>query len=114
MSKYRIKDLESIANMFKALSSPQRLRIFLTLASDCARGNCCAGKGGLRRTVGDLGSGLDLASSTVSHHLKELKNSGLMKVERRGRKVECYVDEKTLNRLSAILDYEVESGTKKK
>lgn len=100
--------------MFKALSSPQRLRIFLTLAADCTRGDCCSGKGGMRRTVGDLGNGLDLASSTISHHLKELKNSGLMKVERKGRKVECYIDEKTVNRLTAILEYEDQAVVKKK
>jgi ArsR family transcriptional regulator len=34
--------------------------------------------------VGDIGSDLDIAASTLSHHLEKLKNEGLIKVRREG------------------------------
>ena len=58
-----------------------------------ARSFCC---------VGDLASEVDLAPSTVSHHLKELRQAGLIQVERRGRQIECRTGEKSLRRLVAF------------
>lgn len=86
--------------MFKALSNPQRLRIFLTLTKCCA--SCEATEEGMRRCVGDLGEDLDVGPSTVSHHMKELRQSGLVCVERRGQKVECWVNSDALQVLSAF------------
>ena len=42
--------------------------------------------------VGALGKDLDIAPSTVSHHLKELAQAGLIKMNRRGQNTECQVD----------------------
>jgi ArsR family transcriptional regulator len=106
MSKRRDIEIDRLAGMFKALSHPQRLRMFVTLASTCcvpaAQGDarpaasyCCAG---------DLGENLDIAPSTVSHHLKELRQAGVMQVERRGRRIDCYVTEETLTTLEAFFD----------
>jgi ArsR family transcriptional regulator len=103
MSKYRRADIDRFAAMFKALSNPQRLRIFLNLASCCSRDNRCeTSMEGMRRCVGDLGKNLGLAASTVSHHIKELRHSGLMKVERRGQKVECWISEDILRLLASF------------
>ncbi len=35
---------------------------------------------------------MDLAPSTVSHHLKELRQAGLVQMERKGRQVECWIE----------------------
>ena len=79
MSKYRSADIERFAGMFKALSNPQRLRIFFKLATCCVPGaRCDASAGGMRRCVGDLGGDLGLAPSTVSHHLARLSDVGLV------------------------------------
>jgi ArsR family transcriptional regulator, arsenate/arsenite/antimonite-responsive transcriptional repressor len=105
MSKYRKSDIDRFAAIFKALSNPQRLRIFLKLAGCCVpRVSCDATPGGMHRCVGDLGSDLGCAASTVSHHIKELRNSGLLQVERRGQKIECWISEDTLRRLASFFD----------
>ena len=89
--------------MFKALSNPHRLRIFLELATNCVSGRCCeASVAGMRRCAGDLGADLGLAASTVSHHLKELRRAGLMHVERRGQKIECWISDDTLRLLATF------------
>ena len=91
--------------MFKALSNPHRLRIFLNLVSSCsAKNRCQATNEAIRSCVGDLGRDLGLAASTVSHHLKELRQAGLMKVERQGQKVECWISEERIRELADFFD----------
>jgi ArsR family transcriptional regulator len=105
MSNYRTDEVEPLAKMFKALSNPHRLRIFLNLLSTCgAEIGCEATKEAVRSCVGDLGKDLGLAASTVSHHLKELRQVGLMKVERRGQKVECWISQERIRELADFFD----------
>ncbi len=87
---------EKFAEMFKALGNPNRLKIFLRLVSCCvtsaatqiqesvdSEGCAC---------VGDLGQDLGIVPSTISHHIKELRQAGLIQMERRGQKIECWID----------------------
>lgn len=66
-------DLSSEANVFKALADPARLTILATLA-----------RAGDEVCVCDFTSGIGLNQSTVSHHLKILKDAGLVTAVRRG------------------------------
>jgi ArsR family transcriptional regulator len=100
MSNYRTQD-ELDAEQFAALGNPARLAIFRRLASCCPQAGACCSPQDSRRCVGDLGADLDLAPSTISHHLKELRRAGLIRCERRGRFVDCWVDPETLRRLGA-------------
>ncbi len=47
-------------------------------------------------SVNDIVKKLDVAQPTVSHHLKILKNAGLVKSERRGKQVLYTIDQKRL------------------
>jgi ArsR family transcriptional regulator len=67
------KELGSEVVLFKALADPARVTILATLAR--ADDEVC---------VCDFTSGLDLNQSTVSHHLKLLKDAGLITSVRRG------------------------------
>jgi ArsR family transcriptional regulator len=67
------QDLSEEATLFKALADPARLTILATLAR--AEHEVC---------VCDLTSGLELNQSTISHHLKLLKDAGLVNSVRRG------------------------------
>jgi ArsR family transcriptional regulator len=101
MSNYRNIDIDRIAGLFKAISNPHRLRMFMKLATSCTERSCCdASDEGIRRCVGELAEDLGLAASTVSHHLKELRQAGLVRVERCGQKIECWVSEQALSALS--------------
>ena len=65
---------ERIAPLVKAIADPVRLRL-LSLVASHADGEAC---------VCDLNEPLDLSQPTVSHHLKLLRESGLVSVEKRG------------------------------
>lgn len=56
--------------------------------------------------VADLSSGLGIAPSTVSHHLKELRQSGLITMGRQGRRVERTVNLEAAAELRRLLGVE--------
>ena len=67
-------DFGAAAGLFKALGDPHRLSILATLA-DARDDEVC---------VCDFTAGLPLNQPTVSHHLRILKEAGLVTCERRG------------------------------
>ena len=89
-----------MAEIFKALSNPNRLRIFLTLVSAWQLNGGCIADDQLSYCVGDLCENVEIAPSTVSHHLKELHRAGLIKMERCGQRICCSVDSETIAGLS--------------
>jgi ArsR family transcriptional regulator len=66
------EEAERIARRFKALSDPTRVAIVNRLA---AADECC---------VCDLTAAFALSQPTISHHLKVLRDAGLVESSRRG------------------------------
>lgn len=75
-----------IASVMRALSNPNRLKIFLLL-----RDQHIHGEAGFGLRVGEISGNLEITLSTVSHHLRELEQAGLIQLERRGRNVFCSI-----------------------
>lgn len=81
-----------VAELGKALSHPARIAIIKLLAE---RQACICG---------DIVDELPLSQSTVSQHLKELKNAGLIKGEIDGPRV-CYcIDPKVWSEARRVFD----------
>ena len=93
------RELDRRSEMFRALANPNRLRIFLRLASCCGGGACIATEE-IGAYVGDLGRELEVVPSTVSHHIRELERAGLIKISRRGQHVLCCTDPETVRDLA--------------
>jgi ArsR family transcriptional regulator len=95
-------DIDKLARMFRALSNPKRLRLFLNLLDesklDLAKGRVhdCF----LVKLLGGLS---DLGAPTVSHHVKELADAGLITTQREGKQLACSVDPVGLATLRAAL-----------
>jgi ArsR family transcriptional regulator, arsenate/arsenite/antimonite-responsive transcriptional repressor len=83
-----------LARVFKALSDPVRLRL-LSLIASYAEGQAC---------VCDLTAAFGVAQSTISHHLRVLREAGLVDCERRGTWVYYRVLPAALGQLSAVLE----------
>ena len=89
--EFTIKD-NKLAKYAKALSHPARIAILRILIKKQA---CICG---------DIVDELPLSQSTVSQHLKELKEAGLIKGEIEGAKV-CYcIDEKVWQQVKKEMD----------
>jgi ArsR family transcriptional regulator len=84
---------ETRVGAYKALSDPTRLHIVEFLS------RCCCGRAAVRDDGGVEGptagevcchiTGADKITSTVSHHLHELEQAGLVSLERRGKTTVC-------------------------
>jgi ArsR family transcriptional regulator len=82
-----------LARMFKALGDPVRLRL-LSLVASHESGEAC---------VCDISGSFDLSQPTISHHLKVLREAGLLDCERRGTWVYYWVIPAALQQLSSVL-----------
>lgn len=87
------KEAAELARVFKALGDPVRLRLLSMIASR-AGGEVC---------VCDLTPAFDLSQPTISHHLKLLREAGLIAAERRGTWVYYRLIPETTDRLARIL-----------
>jgi ArsR family transcriptional regulator, arsenate/arsenite/antimonite-responsive transcriptional repressor len=81
------------ADMFSAMGTEARLRIMQLLLSAHPDG----------MVVGELGAELDIASSTLSHHLEKLKAEGLVLVQREGTFLRYSANTQTLQELLGFL-----------
>lgn len=91
-----------IATIAKALGHPARIAIleYLMTVDECI--------------CGDIVNELPLAQPTVSQHLKELKNAGIIKGNVEGNAI-CYcIDEKTINILNVYFSKIVQKVSKTK
>lgn len=79
---------------FKALGDPVRLQLLSQIATAEA-GEAC---------VCDLTPGFELSGPTISHHLKVLREAGLIDCERRGTWVYYWIIPERMSALARILD----------
>lgn len=84
---------DKIARYGKALSSPVRVFILEYLANHANR--CCYS--------GDMAEVLPIARSTLSEHLKELKNVGLIKGEINPPYIKYCIDSKNWQEARSVL-----------
>jgi ArsR family transcriptional regulator len=86
----------ALAPAFKALGDPVRLRLMSMIAS-APGGEIC---------VCDLTPAFDLSGPTISHHLKVLREAGLVDAERRATWVYYRPLPALLHQLAALLAIE--------
>ena len=80
-------EIRNLARFYKALGDETRLRLVELLAQQ---------EQGKALCVGRLAQELEVTSSTVSQHLRVLKDLGLVRGERGGYRIHYYLDEERL------------------
>jgi DNA-binding transcriptional ArsR family regulator len=98
MNKAHLKAIpaawQRTARMFTALGDPQRQRILLLFEK------------GEQLNVGQIAEVSTLSRPAVSHHLKVLRQAGVLVNEKVGKEVYYRVDKKAIkDALGAVLDY---------
>lgn len=92
--------LADIARALESIGSPTRLAIYRLLVK--------AGPDGL--AVGEIQSRLDIAASTLSHHVSHLIQNQLITQVREGRVLRCLPNYQRMNQVLAFLTDECCSG----
>ena len=90
----------TVATVLKSLSDPLRLRMLSAIATN-PRGEAC---------VCDLSELADVSQPTISHHLKVMKETGILASERRGTWVYYRIVSERRTAVTALLDAMREVG----
>ncbi len=85
------------SNIMKALSHPNRLELFLEISKHDEKGfeDC-------ECFITDIAKCLKIGAPTISHHLKELSNAGLITTERRGKFLVAKPNREVINELGNL------------
>lgn len=91
-----------LPDYFKALSNPQRLKLFLMVYnwfkdSDTEHKSkkfCCMG---VEKAFTRVWEKMNLSRSTISHHFKVLENAGLISCTRDGQKCICNINQEAID-----------------
>jgi ArsR family transcriptional regulator len=94
------RQAQGLASAFKALGDPVRLQLLSQIAT-AETGEAC---------VCDLTPAFDLTGPTISHHLKVLREAGLIDCERRGTWVYYWIVPDRVSALSQLLTIPVTSS----
>ena len=84
-------DLESLANLLHALDDKKRLQILVTLREHPQYGQ-------------ELAAVTELSPGTISHHMSELTNTGLVTIEKQGAKLQYHLNEHRLTEFIAMVE----------
>jgi DNA-binding transcriptional ArsR family regulator len=85
------EDCRKLARIFNALSNPNRLEIYSAIlrneSANYEVGNWCM--------ISEVCQSLKIGSPTISHHVKELVDAGLILAERQGKFLVCRINPET-------------------
>lgn len=90
-------DTKKYSKILKALSHPHRLELFMEIAKcqekDFETCECM---------IYEFAKCIGIGAPTVSHHLKELSNAGLILTEKKGKYLVARVNKDVVNELSNL------------
>jgi len=94
-------DTQKMAKVFKALSNPNRLELYLKIVKK----QKTSYKTGYGCFISDITQSLNIGAPTISHHLKELSNADLISTERKGKYLVARVNEEMIHEVNKLLKF---------
>ncbi len=99
--------LTKMAKIFKALSNEKRLQLFkniyewqvLEMTPEETFQRC----DGIKKTFTKACNSMNLSRSTISHHLKELRNAGLITCTRDGQTLKCKTNQDVIEAVRTFI-----------
>jgi DNA-binding transcriptional ArsR family regulator len=99
----RSVDTKRMAAVMKALSNPNRLELFLEIAA-CKGDRTYEAGCECECFVSEIVKRMKIGAPTVSHHLKELANAGLIETERQGKFLVARVNWPVVDEVRGLLE----------
>jgi ArsR family transcriptional regulator len=101
-------ELSKLSKAFKALSNEKRLEIFYKIYSwgkinleEPRKTPCCCAP--VEKSFSKVAECVELSRSTISHHMKELENAGLILCRKEGQSHFCKVNSELLEEIRKFL-----------
>jgi len=104
-----IMEQSNLPKIFKALSNEQRLKLFQLIYTNQMEKSvnkdlpCLGGQGGVEKAFTMACEYLNISRSTVSHHMKELVNAGLISTTRNGQSFICKINMEAVKAIQHFL-----------
>ncbi len=98
------KKLSNLVSLFEALSDENRLKIIAHVQKRTLK--CALNTNGEckdQTCIKDIKKKLDISLPTISYHVKELVNSGLLTISKKGRYSYMEINPKKFNEISEFL-----------
>ena len=89
---------KKLTKIFKALSNPNRLKLYHEISKKKEAffdAGCFVYK---------ISEKFNIGAPTISHHLKELENAGLITTQRVGKQVTARINEETFKKIKDIIN----------
>ena len=86
-------------DVFKALANEHRLRLYTILTGCCTPGHKCTIEQAQKFCVSELNAEIDIAASTLSHHLKVLHQAGLVDMKRQSKQIYYSINPKMMDKI---------------
>lgn len=93
----------NLSRLFKALSDENRLRILLSIRRDDYRCESAQRRCRNETCIKELAKSLRITVPTVSHHVKQLINAGLITTRKDGRWVYCRINQEAFDEAREFL-----------
>jgi ArsR family transcriptional regulator len=92
-------DTKQMARVFQALSNPNRLELYLQImkAQETSYEKGCG------CLITDIMNLFSIGAPTISHHLKELSDAGLITTERQGKFLTARINQSMVDEVCAML-----------
>jgi DNA-binding transcriptional ArsR family regulator len=97
-------DFKGLTKIFKALSDETRFKLFTIIYWAAEKCDCKKDEWNEESCMKYLAEQLDVTMPTISHHIKELVNAGLVMTEKKGRWVSCRISPERLGEIRGFLD----------
>jgi len=97
------KKFANLAKIFKALSDKNRLEILSRIHTGELKCKCDKEECRDATCIKNLSKSLNVTLPTVSHHVKELVNTGLITTRKEGRWVYCQINKRVFVRACEFL-----------
>ncbi len=95
-------EIERRESKYLRFSNPQFVKLFLHLTNCWAPRTCQTLEDGTKTCVWELTKEVEVLPG-LSQHIRDLRKTGLLRIERQGRQIQCWMEPEVVRDLAEVL-----------